>query len=206
MNPDERATVIVANGEWDTRTLRVAAFSAAHIVVCDGAADRFLAEIPVAPDLVIGDCDSISSESAARLGERLCKVPSQEDNDLSKAFTACRERGWDANMVVYGACGRREDHSLGNIFRALEAGARIKTPYGTFTPVDDAMDFQTREGSAVSIFATDPETQMESTGLVWPLEGVKFENLYCATLNKTCAENFTVKTNRRVYVYVAKEA
>lgn len=206
MNPNARATVIVANGEWDARELRVAAFAAAHVVLCDGAADRFLADIPVTPDLVIGDCDSISPESAAKLGKLLCRVPSQEDNDLSKAFTACRERGWDANMVVYGACGRREDHSLGNIFRALEAGARIKTPYGAFTPVDDVMEFQTREGSAVSIFAADPATQMESTGLVWPLGGVKFKNLYCATLNRTCAESFTVKTNRRVYVYVAKEA
>ena len=46
------------------------------------------------------------------------RVAEQETNDLDKAIRLCRERGW-GDLVVVGATGLREDHAIGNVYRAL---------------------------------------------------------------------------------------
>jgi hypothetical protein len=43
---------------------------------------------------------------------------------------------------------------------------------------------------------------MTSTGLEWPLAGVKFKNLYCATLNRASAARVTLTTTKPVLVYI----
>jgi hypothetical protein len=43
---------------------------------------------------------------------------------------------------------------------------------------------------------------MTSRGLEWPLDGVRFEDLYPATLNRAKAGRITVSANRPVLVYV----
>jgi hypothetical protein len=43
---------------------------------------------------------------------------------------------------------------------------------------------------------------MTSRGLEWPLDGVRFDNLYCATLNRATAARICVTTTRKVFVYV----
>ena len=45
---------------------------------------------------------------------------------------------------------------------------------------------------------------MTSRGLRWKLEGVRFANPYCATLNRASSERVTVTSDRPVHVYVAR--
>ena len=97
--------------------------------------------------------------------------------------------------------GKREDHTLGNVFRALDFGLDVVTDHGRFTAVEGRRTFRLAKGSSVSVFATDPTTRMTSTGLEWPLDGVVFENLYCATLNRASAATVTLTATKRVYVY-----
>ena len=49
-------------------------------------------------------------------------VTEQETNDLNKAFRYCLANGW-TDIVILGATGKREDHTLGNIglLMAVEA-------------------------------------------------------------------------------------
>ena len=44
---------------------------------------------------------------------------------------------------------------------------------------------------------------MTSRGLEWPLDGVRFENLYCATLNRATAAVVTLTSDRPVFAYLA---
>ena len=108
-----------------------------------------------------------------------------------------------AGLVLVGAMGKREDHLLGNVFRALDLGVEIVTEFGRFVPVADKASFRVSKGTPVSVFAVDPATRMTSTGLEWSLDGVKFKNLYCATLNRASAARVTLATNRPVLVFIA---
>ena len=115
----------------------------------------------------------------------------------------CAKQGWRKPVIV-GATGKREDHAIGNVFRALDYGCEIVTETGRFVPVCGKATFKVAKGAAVSIFAPDPKTRMTSKGLEWPLDEVKFKNLYCATLNRTTATRVSLTATHPVYVYFAE--
>ena len=205
-------TVILAAGDFPRqggaawRLLR----SAARVVCCDSAADVYHRRLRRRAAVVVGDFDSC--RFAAASARETVRVDEQETNDLAKAIRLCRERGW-SDPVVLGACGRREDHTLGNLFRTLEAGLEVVTDAGRFLPLGRRPDGTGRErlalavrpGTPVSIFAPDPATRMTSRGLEWPLDGFRFDNLYCATLNRAKGRRIVLSSDRPVYVYLAHE-
>lgn len=191
--------VILANGRFPRAggIARALLCEASAVVCCDGAADTYRRRMRREPEAVVGDCDSVKGDFA-----RMVRIPDQETNDLEKAVAYCRSRGWK-NPVVLGATGKRDDHTLGNIFRALAAGLEVVSDYGRFVPVCGRKTLRAGKGAAVSVFAADPAVRMTSRGLQWPLDGVKFRNLYCATLNRATAERITLEADRQVYVYLA---
>ena len=123
---------------------------------------------------------------------------------VGSAITAvayCAAHGW-RNPVIVGATGKREDHAIGNVFRALDYGCEIVTDHGRFIPVRGKATLKVAKGAAVSIFAPDPKTRMTSRGLEWPLDDVRFRNLYCATLNRATSVRVTLTTTRPVSVFI----
>ena len=200
----ENRTVILAAGDFP-KTGGAAwnlLAAAKRVVACDSAADAYRRRFRKWPDVIIGDLDSLSRlPSRVSRPPSLVRVPDQDTNDLEKAMADCAKRGWRNPMIV-GATGRREDHAIGNVFRALDYGLEIVTDRGHFIPVRGKVVLKVRIGAAVSVFAPDPKTRMTSKGLEWPLEGVKFRNLYCATLNRATATRVTLTANRPVSIYI----
>ena len=199
------STVILANGNFPKRGGAAWKLLAAakRVVCCDGATDAYRRRFRRWPDVIVGDLDSLSRlPSRVSRPPSLVKVPDQDTNDLEKAMAYCAKQGWK-NPVIVGATGKREDHTLGNVFRALDYGCEIVTDTGRFVPVCGRATFRIAEGAAVSIFATDPRTRMTSKGLEWPLDGVRFKNLYCATLNRATGSRVMLTATRPVSVFIA---
>ena len=195
-------TVILAAGDFPfvgSRAWRIL-MEAKRVICCDSAADVYRAKTGREPTAVVGDCDSVRGTF-----KTLVRIPDQDTNDLAKAVEYCQGRGW-SDPVILGACGKREDHAIGNVFRALEYGLDVVTDHGCFTALEAHGAYEVGKGASVSVFATQRDTVMTSKGLRWPLDGVKFSNLYCATLNRADADVIELSTNRRVYVYVAWSA
>ena len=200
-------TVILAAGDF--RQKGGAAWkllaTAKRVVACDSAADAYRRRFRKWPDVIIGDLDSLSRlPSRISRPSSLVRVPDQDTNDLEKAMSYCAQQGW-RNPVIVGATGKREDHAIGNVFRALDYGCEIVTDHGRFIPVRGKAAFKVKKGAAVSIFAPDPKTRMTSKGLEWPLDEVKFRNLYCATLNRTTATRIALTATRPVTVFIEGE-
>ena len=195
-----KKVVILAAGDFPEKgTLAWDMLVNADLVVCcDSAATTYRDRMHRDPDIVVGDCDSIEGSF-----KNVVRIPEQETNDLEKAVRYCRGRGWK-NPLILGATGRREDHTLGNIFRAMALGLEMVTNYGRFIPFIGRRTFPTRKGAAVSIFATDPTTRMVSKGLEWPLDKVRFTNLYCATLNRATCDEIEIEADRPSCVYFAE--
>lgn len=194
-------TVILANGDFPRKGgVAFATLAAARrVVACDGAALSYRRRFRRWPDVVIGDLDSFKTPAR---GATVVHVAEQDDNDLDKAIAYCRARGW-TDLAIVGATGKREDHTIGNVFRALAAGVTMLTDFGTFYPLAGRRRFRVSVGTAISIFAPDPATRMTSTGLEWPLDGVTFRTLATATLNRASARSVTLASDRPVYVYIA---
>ncbi len=195
--------VVLANGafprkgaaEWNVLA------AAKRVVACDGAADAYRRRFGKSPFAVVGDFDSIRVFPE---GSEIVRDSGQDTNDLEKAVRWCRAQGF-RRLVVVGATGGREDHAIGNVFRALDLGVEIVTDQGRFVPVEGSASLRVAKGAAVSVFATDPATRMTSKGLAWPLDGVRFGNLYCATLNRASAATVRLTATRRVLVFVGED-
>ena len=197
-------TVILAAGDFPRKggaAWKLLA-GATRVVACDSAADAYRRRLRRWPDVIVGDLDSLSRlPSRVSCPPTLVHSPDQNTNDLEKAMAYCAQQGW-RNPVIVGATGKREDHSLGNVFRALAYNCTIVTDHGRFIPVRDKATLIVAKGAAISIFAPDPKTRMTSKGLQWPLAPVRFRNLYCATLNRATAARVTLTTTRPVSVFI----
>lgn len=191
-------TVILAAGDFPKRDGAAWNILAAAkcVICCDSAADQYRRRFKRDPDFVVGDLDSVRGEFPETVFD-----PDENVNDLGKAVRFARSRGWN-DLVIAGASGKREDHTIGNFFRALAEMVEVVTDYGVFRPVCGKASFAAAKGAGVSVFAPDPATVMTSKGLQWPLDGVKFSNLFCATLNRASSTRFTVTSDRPVGVYV----
>ena len=215
-------TVILAAGDFPRKGGAAGKLlaSATRVVACDSAADAYRRRFRKWPDVIIGDLDSLRAAPLIGIASRLApsalggyedvgpyrgvepiRISDQDTNDLEKAMSYCAKRGWK-NPVIVGATGKREDHAIGNVFRALDYGCEIVTDHGRFTPVRGKAAFKVKKGAAVSIFAPNPKTRMTSKGLKWPLDEVKFKNLYCATLNRTTATRIALTATRPVIVFI----
>ena len=201
-----RKTVILAAGDFPKKggVARKLLAGATRVVACDSAADAYRRAFRKWPAVVIGDLDSFRHPSSLipLPSSLLIREANQDTNDLEKAMAYCAKQGWPKPVIV-GATGKREDHTLGNVFRALAYGCEIVTDCGRFIPIRGKMALKVKKGAAVSVFAPDPKTRMTSKGLEWPLDEVRFRNLYCATLNRATATRIVLTSTHPVTVYIA---
>ncbi len=192
-------TVILANGDFPTRpSLLDTIRQADHLVCCDGAAIALLDSHIRVPDMVIGDLDSLSPELQQQFAGRLIHEEEQDTNDLSKAFRYCISQDWTSDdVVIMGATGKREDHTLGNIallFDFIKQAPKLQmwTDFGCFIPLPHPAAVPTRPGEQISIFTADANQPITSRGLAYPLHKLKLERWWNGTLNEALTSEFSL--------------
>jgi thiamine pyrophosphokinase len=192
----KRPTVILADGDFPSHPRPLAVLrAAARIVCCDGAALK-LRKAGLEPDRIVGDLDSLPPAFVKAAGAKILRDPGQDDNDLSKAFRYCLAQGW-RDLVILGATGLREDHTLGNISLladfAASAQVRMLTDHGEFQAMLKSGQVPCRKGQSVSIFSLDPATAVTSAGLAYPLRSLKLARWWQATLNHATGSSFGLR-------------
>ena len=193
---DSLLTVIVADGNFPVNEIPLAYLkSAGRIVCCDGSAENLI-KAGYIPDAIVGDMDSLNESIAGRFQDRIFSNSNQETNDLTKSVEWCDERGF-RDLVIVGATGKREDHTIGNISLLAEyirnASVKIVTDTGILMALTKSSGVSSFPGQQVSIFSIDPCTEVTSEGLKYPLEGKKLTNWWVATLNEAEGESFALK-------------
>ena len=189
--------VILANGTFPASDrVKSYFFLCDKLVCCDGAVESALANGRI-PDFIVGDCDSIPPELAERFRERIVRITEQDTNDLTKAFRFCVERRWN-RLVILGAAGKREDHTLGNISRLADFAedvddVRMITDDGVFLAVKNSCAIKTYPRAQVSIFSFDPNQEITSSGLKYPLNRLRLPRWYVATLNEVISDRFSLE-------------
>lgn len=111
---DNVPLVVLAAGDFPSGTVTSHILrSAAKVVCCDGAAAEYIAQGGY-PYAIVGDCDSLPDELRREFSGIVHRDPDQETNDLTKAVNFCVSQGM-GHIVILGATGKREDHTLANI-------------------------------------------------------------------------------------------
>jgi thiamine pyrophosphokinase len=199
-------TIIVADGMFPVHEIPLGYLkNAGRIICCDGGAENLL-NAGMQPEAIIGDMDSLRDETANRFADRLFIDKSQETNDLTKAVLWCSEMGYK-DIVILGATGKREDHTIGNISLLADYAKNVNvimvTDAGIFQPFLESCTVSSFPGQQVSLFSIDPETEITSAGLKYPLNHIKIYNWWVATLNESLGDSFTLEFNNgRVIVFL----
>ncbi|MBO4634923.1 MAG: thiamine diphosphokinase [Bacteroidales bacterium] len=189
--------IILCNGAFPTEAYPLYLLDSAEAVVCcDGALARWLEHDPSArPLAVVGDMDSLPQELQERFSALVVHETEQDYNDLTKAMRwVLREHPEVEEIVILGATGLREDHTIGNLgllmeyTRLLDLGERrvsMVSDYGTAFAIKDSCDLHLGEGRRFSVLSADNSLRITSEGLQWPLDDVVFDAWWKATLNRT---------------------
>lgn len=199
--------VVVANGSFpQTSGVLDYLHKASVIIACDGAVEA-LRQAGLTPDAIVGDLDSIPAPLREQYADRIHHVEDQEINDLTKAVRFACNAG-HTEVLILGATGLREDHTLGNIsllmdyapmFRRIE----MMSDYGIFTPILQTTTLESCPGQQISLFSMNPDSEISTDGLHWPIRNRKLTAWWQGSLNKAVGQEFTIilSTNARVIVY-----
>lgn len=206
MNFKDYKTVIIADGSFPVHEIPLGYLrNAERIICCDGSTEAAVFSGFI-PDAIVGDMDSLSREAASKFADRIYPDSDQETNDLTKAVRWCISRSYN-NIVITGATGKREDHTIGNISLLAEYVRSVNiimvTDTGILVPIIENTTLPTFAGQQVSIFSIDPETKVTSKGLKYPLSETRITNWWQATLNESTGDQFSLHfSDGRIIVYL----
>ena len=213
---ERKHIVILAAGDFPTHEVPLRALREADFVVCCDSAWKSIqnSELRIQNYIVIGDGDSLTPEKKRHLGDRWIQVDEQDYNDLHKAMEWATAQFGIQNTVfqIVGATGKREDHTLGNISYLVtfgeeypEAEIEMLTDYGRFVAFHGCRSFLSFPRQQVSIFTFSPDTVLHGLGLQYPIDGLRVNRWWQATLNSAIGNAFTINANDWTVVFCTYE-
>ncbi|MGM9758665.1 MAG: thiamine diphosphokinase [Parabacteroides sp.] len=204
--PFDYDCIVMANGAFPEReVLWDLVRQARCLIACDGASDRLIRR-GIVPTAIVGDLDSIPEETRRQYADRIYPVIDQEINDLTKSVrhaASLKER----NVLILGATGLREDHTLGNIsllmdYAPLFDRIEMATDYGWFTPLLHSATLSSQPGQQISIFSLCPTARITSQGLRWSIQDRCLTAWWQGTLNEALSDRFTLTLSEGAKVLV----
>ena len=201
----QEPVVILANGDFPShKTPLLILHDAGTIICCDGAINH-LVENGMEPNYILGDMDSIDNSLKNKYKEQVIELPEQDQNDLRKAIKWVENKGVK-KLVILGATGKRDDHSLANIFTLLQYPTPLEitmySNYGIFSVVQSEKIFDSFTGQQISLFSTDSTIEVTSNNLKYNFNNKMLTNIYYGSLNESLDESFTLTLSHgRILVY-----
>ncbi len=170
--------LIIANGTGRARRhLQSLARSADLVIAADGGAET-AARAGVAPDLLVGDMDSVTPATRARLASRGIEIRAtsadKDQTDTELALEIAAGRG-ASEVWLAAALGGRADHALANLLLPLLArrlGVRLRLIDGRTEAylVEGPVVLDARVGDPVSLIPLSPLVEgIMTVGLRYPL-------------------------------------
>ncbi len=204
----KKQAIILANGKFpESNDLIERLRTAEYLICCDGAINN-LERLGIEPHSIVGDLDSISKERKEKYKDIIHHFSEQITNDLTKSVNWSIKNGFQ-KITILGASGKREDHTIGNIFLLLRYIHEIEvvmiSDYGTFTPIFKTKEFKSYKGEQVSIFSPNPYTKISTKNLRYPIKNEALPELWNGTLNESLGDKFEINLeNGALVIYQAK--
>lgn len=171
--------VLVAGGTVDEAKFRDVLKEQVYVAAADSGAD-VLKKISTTPDLLIGDFDSISTETLdcyRNKGIECVSFPPEKDaSDSELALSILKDRGYN-EIDFFGAIGGRWDHSVSNLFliyRFYQEGVHVYLRGECDARILTGTNKIEKSNRFFSLFRISPEkTVISIRGAKYNLEGVE---------------------------------
>lgn len=194
----KRRLAVIANGEKPYHPEVMAALRHCDACVCCDC-------LPPtgAPSLlqVVGDMDTLCDMLPANLVTDCHE--DQDTNDLTKAMRWIEAHELEAELAFFAVTGKREDHTLANLALIAASGkrAQVFTESGRFDVLTAGETVLAVEPQMPISFLSFVPQRVTARGVVWPVESLLLESLWCATLNRTSAAQVSVACEGALLVY-----
>jgi len=169
---------VVTNGHIENLDILKSIIKNSDYVICADGAAKYLMNLNIYPNLLVGDLDSISSDTLQWIENsevNIKKFPIKKNmTDTELAIEFALEQS-PSRITIVGAVGSRMDHSLGNImllYKILKMGtaARIINEVNDITITDSALEVEGRVGQTISIIPIGGDVRgVTLEGLEYPL-------------------------------------
>lgn len=157
------------------------------VIAADGGL-RWLRELRIVPDYVIGDFDSLGESpvnTSENTSEKVMTLPCEKDTtDLYEAAEAGIKKGCKS-FFIYGGTGGRLDHTLANIQLLASLAERglkgiiFGEGYGITAVKNEKITLSGKKGEYVSVFSlTDISEGVDLKGLKYELSDYTLTNTF----------------------------
>ena len=196
--------IVLANGSFPSHLIAKTYLNKSGTIICtDGAADKLIGS-GRNPDIIIGDFDSTSIKDKDRKGKWI-EAPDQNKTDLEKTFEWCIMNNIK-KIVLLGSSGKREDHTIGNLFTLAKYHDEIKcemiTNHAKIICVSGENYIFADTNQTISIIATEPIESITLDGLQYNIKNESLLPSACAISNKAIGDKFYLESTGKVLVFL----
>lgn len=136
-----------------------------YLVAVDGGAEHLFA-LGLAPELIIGDLDSISKKTQLyykNLGVKLEKFPVEKDKTDGELILNKLVNKDFVEIIIFSALGGRVDHQLANIFllskfKDVKSDLKIVTPQETIQVITESKKIYKEKNKIISLLSLSQKT------------------------------------------------
>jgi thiamine pyrophosphokinase len=168
----DKPIAIVGGGMIEIELLQELAGQGVALIGADGGGDA-IGAAGLVPAAIIGDLDSLVDRGAWEKRTLVLHVPDQITTDFQKALAATAA----PLTLALGMTGKRLDHTLAALSAVLEYAPRRKIllvdEVDVAAAVVGPIGFSAAKGERVSLHPLVPVRFARSTGLLYPLDGLR---------------------------------
>ena len=196
--------IVLATGSFPSHSIAKQYLNKSGTIICtDGAADKLI-DSGKNPDIIIGDFDSTSIKGKDRTGKWI-ETPDQNKTDLEKTFEWCIMNNIK-KIVLLGSSGKREDHTIGNLFTIAKYHDEIKceiiTNHAKIICVSGENYIFADTNQNISIIATEPIERITLDGLQYNIKNESLLPSTRAISNKAISDKFYLESTGKVLVFL----
>jgi len=171
----------------------------AFAVAADSGLDHALAA-GISVDYWVGDGDSVKTK--IEVPQKI--FPRDKDySDTQLALETLKTLGCQ-KIILAGASGGRLDHvfAIKDLFLLDQALVRWYTPLNECLRLDSGQDFVFEDLEECSFFCLEDEGYLESEGLQWPLDSLKFGRGIHSLSNRAKAPRVHIRVNKGTFLLI----
>ena len=196
--------IVLANGRFPSHPIAKKYLNKSGTIICtDGAADKLI-DSGKNPDIIIGDFDSTSIKGKNRKGKWI-KTPDQNKTDLEKTFEWCIMNNIK-KIVLLGSSGKREDHTIGNLFTLAKYHDKIQcemiTNHAKIICVSGKNYISADTNQNISIIAPELIESITLDGLQYNMKNDSLSPSARAISNKAISDKFYLESTGKVLVFL----
>jgi thiamine pyrophosphokinase len=196
-----KRALILANGKPPSKRLFTTLFANTDCLICADGGANIAARFGVAPDMIIGDLDSIFKETLAIFKNvKTIKLKDQNSTDLEKALSAAIKNDF-SEIAVLGATGGRLDHAIGNLSALVKFSNKAQIKFsddtGEYIHICNALEFNPPIGTTISLLPLSLCSGIVSKGLKWNLKNESLQfGIRESTSNIVVSSPVSIKIGR----------